>query len=193
MAPRGSDFWRSSGAVRLELDLSDIDKIVRELGATPELVRKSISRALRRTASALRMRSLKAARDTLQMRNATAFRRRLKDLRVRMHKSGGEVGVWIGLNDLPVSALKGRMREYSGGATFRSKELPDAFVATHKGKRSIYRRKGKRRFPIIEQTYPIKDQMDVVLEDEVFPDAIEIFMRNFASDLRARTVFGVGK
>lgn len=193
MAPRGSDFWRSSGAVRLELGLSDIERVISELGATPEQVRFATTRALRRTASALRTRSMKAAKETLQLRRAAAFRRRLKDLRLRMHKSGGEVGVWVGLNDLAVSALKGRMKEYAGGATFRSMEFEGAFVATHKGRRSIFRRKGKRRFPIVEQTYPIKDQMDVVLEDDVFPDAIEIFMRNFASDLRARTVFGVGK
>lgn len=193
MVPRGSEFWKAAGAVRLELDLSEIEKVVLELGATPEVVRKSIGRALRRTASALRMRSMKAARETLDLRRSTDFRRRLKELRVRMHKTGGEVGVWVGLNDLAISQLKGRIREYSGGAAFRSMEFPGAFVARHRGKRSIYKRAGKRRFPIVEQTYPIKDQMDVVLEDDVFPDAIEIFMRNFASDLRARTVFGVGK
>ena len=114
-------------------------------------------------------------------------------MKARVHKTGGEIGVWVGLNDIEVSALRGRVREFDGGATFRSREYYGAFVAKVGRHRSIYKRRGKERFPIKEQTFPIKDQMDVVLEDEVLPSVAEIFLRNFLSDLRARTVFGVGK
>ena len=52
MAPRGRDFWRGSGAVRFELDTSEIQRVIRELEASEADVGKAMSRALRRTASA---------------------------------------------------------------------------------------------------------------------------------------------
>lgn len=194
MAPRGAQFWGAGGAVRLDLDLTDIKRTISALGATDKQVRFAISRALRRTATTLRLRVSKAAMSELQLRRARDFRKRMKDLKLRAHKGGDMIGIWVGLNDLAVSQFKGTPTEYAGGAKFRQIEYPGAFVAkVGRKRRSIYKRAGRGRFPIREQTIPIKDEMDVVLEDEVFPDAVEVFMRNFMSDLRARAQFGIGQ
>lgn len=194
MAPRGAQFWGAGGAVRLDLDTQEISQIIATMGATEKQVRFALTRALRRTATTLRLRVSKAAVSELQLRRAMDFRRRLKELRLRAHKSGSVIGIWVGLNDLAVSKFKGAASEYSGGAKFRQIEYPGAFVAKVGGKRrSIYKRSGRGRFPIREQTIPIKQDLDVVLEDEVFPDMIQVFMRNFLTDLRARTQFGLGQ
>lgn len=115
-------------------------------------------------------------------------------MKARVKPDGGTIGIWVGLNDMGVSKFRGRVREHSGGATFRSHEFPGAFVAKGRdGRRSIFRRKGSARFPLVEEKLPIKDRVDVILEDEVLPDAVDIFMRYFMADLRARTIYGVGK
>ncbi|WP_420023765.1 phage tail protein [Cereibacter azotoformans] len=179
--------------VQLDIDTRDVNRLIRSLEASEESVRKAVSRALRRTASALRVRASKRIVPELQLRRAMEFRRRLRNMKVRVDKTGGEVGIWVGLNDMGVSRFKGRAREYAGGATFRQTEFPGAFVAVHRGRRSIWKRSAAGRFPIVEQQLPIKDQIDPILEDEIFPDAVQIFLRLFMADLRARTIYGVGK
>ena len=182
-----------SADIRLDIDTREIKRIIDELGPSSDIVGKSMSRALRRTAGSLRVRVSKALAPELQLRRAGDLRRRLRQMRLRIGKSRGEIGIWIGLNDLAVSQFKGTAREYAGGAKFRQTEFPGAFVARHRKKRSIYMRSGRGRFPIVEQTLPIKDIADPIIEDDVFPDVVEIFMKNLLAELRARTLFGVGR
>lgn len=191
MAPRGASFWR--GATRIDLDLAEVNRVIADLDASADQVAKSMRRAISRTGTTLKLRTSKAAVSELEIRRTARFRKRLKQMRSSLHKSGGQIGVWVGLNDLEVSALRGRLREFDGGATFRSREYHGAFVAKIGRYRSIYKRRGADRFPVDEQRYPIKDQIDAVLERDVLPSVAEIFLKNFLSDLRARTVFGVGR
>ncbi|WP_314190271.1 phage tail protein [Paracoccus yeei] len=143
------------------LDLeADFDRVVKELGASRDDVRKATSRALRRTATTLRVMSSKRIVPELELRRAGDFRRRLKSMKARIKADGGTFGLWVGLNDMGVSKFKGRVSEYSGGAAFRSHELPGAFVAKGRdGRRSIFRRKGSARFPLVEEKLPIKDRV----------------------------------
>lgn len=184
---------RRHADVTLELDRREIERLIADLKPSESIVGKSMSRALRRTAQTLRVRASKRIVPELQLRRAMDFRRRLKDMRARIHKSQGHIGIWVGLNDMAVSQFKGRAREYAGGAIFRQTEFPGAFVAKHRGRRSIWKRRSRGRFPIVEQTLPIKEQVDVILEDEIFPEAVELFMKYLLADLRARTIYGVGQ
>lgn len=179
------------GGVRIDVDTSDIARLVAELQASEKQVKLSINRALRRTAGTLRVRASKGLVSELGLRRAGEIRRRLRDIKLRAKGDASQIGIWFGLNDLPVRAFKGTPKEYAGGATFRSIEFPGAFVAKGKsGRRTIFKRSGRGQFPIVEQTVPIKEQGDVFVEDELFPDVVGIFMKNFAADLRARTLFG---
>ncbi|MFC3571393.1 hypothetical protein [Paracoccus simplex] len=65
---------------------------------------------------------------------------------------------------------------------------PGAFVAKvgKKARPSIYKRSGRGRFPLIEQTMPIKDIADPIIEDEVFPEATRIFLKNLMHELKYR-------
>lgn len=177
------------------LDLeADYERAIKELGASQDDVRKAMSRALRRTATTLRVMSSKRLVPELQLRRAGDLRKRLKPMRARIKTHEGQIGIWVGLNDMGVSKFKGRAREYADGAKFRDQEFPGAFVAKGRDKRrSIFRRKGVSRFPLVEEKLPIKDRADVILEDEILPEAVDVFMKYFLADLRARTVFGVGK
>lgn len=179
-----------------EIDVTDIDHVAKELGATPKQVRLSYNRALTRTAATLRKLSSKGLQSELGLRRATAIRRRLKTLRVKGQGKGmGEVRLWYGLNDLAISEFKGSVSETAGGASYAgtagSHRFPDAFVARSASakRRTILRRKGEARLPIVEQRLPIKDKADTYVEDEIFHRLEEIFWGHFRRDLEARVKY----
>ena len=150
-------------------------------------------RAMRRTAGNIRKLSSKGLQSELGLRNATALRRRLKDFRIKRGRSESIV-MWFGANDLPLSAFKGRPRAVPGGIEFNGTTLVGAFFARPGGKkRGVYTRAGAARYPIIEAMIPVADRMMIFLEDEVFVDIEGLFFRNFESEVRARTIYGVGK
>lgn len=179
--------------VSLDLE-ADFPQVIAGLRGTEDEVRKSITRALRRTATTLRVMSSKRVVPELQLKRAGDFRKRLRSMRARLRRDEGIIGIWVGLNDMGVSKFKGRAKETGKGATFRDQEFPGAFVAKGKdGRRSIFKRKGAARFPLVEEKLAIKDRVDVILEDEVLPDATEVFMKYFISDLRWRVNKRLGK
>lgn len=179
--------------LHFDLDADEVARLQRELGATEEQVRLAFNRALSRTAATLRRQSGKGLRSELRLRNLKAIRKRLKQLRMRRTGGRATAGLWFGANDLPVSAFKGRPHQGRRGASFRGVEFPGAFVAKGEdGKLSIFKRKGRDRLPIEEQTMPVEDQITTYVEDEVFPMVDEIFFKHFRADLRARAVLGVG-
>jgi hypothetical protein len=180
--------------IRFKIDQNELLSIGREFQASEKQIGLSISRALSRTAGTMRRRAEVALKSEFDVRRANTIRKRLKALRVRRQVKRWEVSLWVGLNDLRITDLKGKPSETSTGAKFRDQDYAGAFVAkSRRGPASIFKRSGRGRFPIVEQTYPIKDRADIVLEDDVFADLVDVFMANFRADLRARTVFGVGE
>lgn len=180
-----------------DIDWSGLANVALELGASERQVKFSLSRALRRTEATLRRMSSKGLREVLQLRAASALRKRLKSIKAR--KVGGlgagdGVALWYGLNDLPVSAFKGRPRENKAGAAFRGQQFDGGFVARSKakGKQTIFKRKGEARLPIVEQLVPIEDAAIVYIEDEVFDQVETIFWQHFQRDLAARVKFKLG-
>ena len=173
---------------------TELQTISRELKASEKDIRNAVNRALRRTAASLRKLSTKGLRQELQLRNVQALRKRLREIKLRANSHRSEIGLWYGMNDLPVSAFKGKPLATGSGASFRQHNFEGAFIGTNpKGKRTIYKRRGAGRFPISEQTVPIKDDVEVFLEDQIFDQVEEIFLRHFKSDLRGRTLYNVGK
>lgn len=177
-----------------DIDDGELKAIAREFGGTEQQVRMAFGRALRRTASALRRMSSAGLRSELELRTTKHVRRRIREIRLRGGKGGmASVRLWYGANDLPVSAFRGRPTQGPSGARFRGRDYPGAFVAKGKdGKATIFRRRGDGRLPLVEETVPVKDQMDTYLEDVIFDQVGDILARNFRADLRARTSFGVG-
>lgn len=176
-----------------DIDADDLKAVADELGASQQQIQKAFNRALNRTAGTLRKMSSKGLQGELQLRNAKAIRKRLKTIKLKRGKGMDEVRLWFGSNDLAISAFKGSPKKTRTGASFRGHDFPGAFVAKGRsGKRTILKRVGSERLPVTEQTLPVKDQMDVFVEDEIFAAVPEIFFKHFRADLRARTIYGVG-
>jgi hypothetical protein len=164
--------------LHFDIDYGDLVTLQDELAASDRQVYQAFNRALTRTAGTLRRMSSKGLKDELQLRNAKAIRKRLRTLRLKRGKLLDEVKLWYGTNDLPVSAFKGTPSKTGRGATFRG---------------TIFKRRGRGRLPLVEQTLTVKDKMDVFLEDEIFTEVEEIFFKHFRADLRARTIYGAGR
>ena len=176
----------------LAFDIDDgaLEKIAKEYAATPKQVKLATNRALKRTAGTIRRLSSTGLQSELGLRNAKALRRRIKQYRVG--KGGGAIKLWYGVNDLPVSAFKGRPQKVSGGIKFGETMLHGAFFARIGGKRLVMQRHGKGRWDIGEATLPVADRMMIYLEDNVFVDIDTIFFKHFNHEIRATTILGIG-
>ena len=181
------------------IDLEELEAVKQTLGGTDKEFRQAYNRALSRTAVTLNMLGRRLLRDELQARNLKAIRNRLQKFRLK--KSGNaldELKLWFGLNDMPISKLKGRVRRIGtkksqNGADFKpassllNKQVyPNSFVARIWKRKSIFTRKGKARYPVYEETVPISDAMHVKIEDEIFDKIPEIFLQHFITDLKGR-------
>ena len=177
--------------IAFDIDTKAMSDLADRLGATEKNIQLSINRALRRTAATIRVMSSKGLTNELQLRRAGEIRKRLREMKLRSNRAKSEIRLWYGLNDMRVSSFKGTPRDTSDGASFRNYKFSGAFVGKNKDRRkTIFKRVGEDRLPISEQTIPVKDQMEIFIEDVIFPDIGDIFMKNFTADLRARTMFG---
>lgn len=186
--------------VNIEFDVQGVREIVDALGATEKQAKLALSRALQRTAATLRRESERGFKSELDLKKLAFIRKRLKSIKLRSGTFEG-AQVWYGLNDMPLSYLRGSVRGgKSGGAAFSGKagsfNFPNGFVvknpAIGRGK-SIYQRKGQARLPIREANAPIKDKMDVYIEDVIFDKIPEILFKHFKQDLTARVRYAIGE
>lgn len=175
--------------IDVKIDDKELRAIGAELGATEAQIRAAYNRALNRAAGTIRRLSSQGLRSELGLRNAAAIRRRLGDKRIK--GKGGLAGrqLWFGLNDMAFGVFKGKPTESAGGVSFRGRTIAGAFIA--KGK--VFKRLGRAALPIGEQTVPVEEEMSRFIEAEILPEIGEIVMRNFITDLRARTSLGVGR
>ncbi len=173
-----------------DVDFDQLQELVKEIGASQKQFKAAMSRACNRTAATLRKMSGRGLKDELQLRQLGVLRKRLKTLRLRGKQEG--VQLWYGLNDMPVSAFKGRPRNTKTGAKKQTTEFSGGFVGkTKKGKTTIFKRKGSARLPIQEQLMGIKDKADVYIEDRIFVELEGIFWRHFEEDIRRRVKYNL--
>lgn len=184
--------------LNLEFDVQGIREIVDALGATPKQVKFALNRAAQRTAATLRKKSEQGFKSELDIKRIGYLRKRLKSIKLKNADIEG-AALWYGLNPLPLSMLKGSVRNNRPrGASWSGKagnfSFKHGFV--HSGLngrgKSIYYREGKARLPLHEASAPIKDKMDVFIEDVIFDDVEKVFMAHFVRDLSARVRFGIG-
>lgn len=183
--------------LHFDIDADQLRGLAEELGATEKQAKFALSRALRRTAATLRKMSERGLRSELDIKKLAYIRRRLKSIRFRGSSFEG-TKLWYGLNDMPVSALRGKVAKDRTGASFfgkaGSKSFRNAFVAksAYGYGRTILMRKGAARLPLEEAEMPVKDRMDVFVEDEIFVQVEAIFWKHFERDMTARARYGVG-
>lgn len=180
------------------LDLSIDDKKLRaiadEFEASDEDLRKAYNRALGRTASRMRTMARKAIREGLELRSAAVLKARLRLTRQKPH--GDLIGgarLWIGENDMPLRYFKGRMTKTASGVSVAGRSVTGAFIGTGaNGATMPFVRKGKGRLPIEAVSVEVQDDVDDILERDVYPEIVEYFFNTFRAEVRARTIYNVG-
>jgi hypothetical protein len=181
--------------IGFDIDERQLRGIADEFEASEKDLRRAFSRALSRTSTRLRTQARKHLREGLNLRAAAVLKARLRLARYRPRGSGmGAARLWVGTNDLPASAFKGTPRETATGARVGGRSFEGAFVGrgSDSGKRLVFRRRGRARLPVAQETVPVQDEMDQVLERQVFTEVDELMARNFRAELRARTIYKVG-
>lgn len=188
---------------RLSFDLDTgksegrIDALAATLEVSHQDVQRSFSRAISRTAASLRVLASKGLRGELGLARVSALRRRLKSIKLKKIGEGRySAGIWFGISDMGVGNFEGRVMKTPGGAEFVGKKVrksyPGAFVgrSKYKGRPTIFRRETKARTPLTEETVPVKDQMEIYIEDVILYEQLErVFFHHFEQDLRARVKF----
>ncbi|UTW01228.1 hypothetical protein KDW99_08915 [Marinomonas rhizomae] len=168
----------------IKIDI-DTKQILPALGAV-ELTQKEINaaahRAYQRTAKAVQRHVLKVLSKELETKNSKAMRRRIV-----LKRRGGKFSLFVGLNDLPVSALKGRMKQVSNGVVFRSQRFEKAFIAKMpNGKKSAWLRRTKDRMSLSEVKAPIQDDAEKAIRRQLYDDIVELFRHHFETDIKGR-------
>lgn len=184
--------------LHFDIDWRELLHVGNELQATDKQVTLALSRAMRRTEATLRRMSSQGLTKELQLRTAKVLRKRLRSLKMRMSAAGSAgqgMGLWYGLNDMPVGVFKGSPRSTASGASFRDHDFQGGFVGKSKisGRRSIFKRATTASLPIEEQLYPVHDKAVVFIEDQIFDQALEVFWNHFRRDLQARVRFSIGE
>ena len=180
--------------LEVDIDVAKLKKLAKQFDVVGPNLHAAFKRAIKRTAATLRKKSSKGLQSELDLRSTKALRKRIKELHIKADREGYAGGLWYGLNDLPVSAFKGRPKRVLGGAEFRGVKFPGGFIRKNSaGKLTIFKRKDSGRLPIIEQTMPVKDQMEIYVEDQVFEDIEAIFYHHLIPDLKYRALIGKQK
>lgn len=178
--------------LHFDINVKSLRTVSDDLGASEKQYRAAFARACSRTAATLRKMSAKGLKNELQLRTLGSLRRRLKSIRLK--GAGGGVALWYGLNDIPVSSFKGRVKQDAGGAWAGEFYHEGGFVGRSKhgkSKMTIFKRSGKKRLPIREQLQAVKDQADIYIEDEIFVEVDRIFWRHFVADIKARVKYDI--
>lgn len=172
----------------MDIDEAQLDRVLKLFSEVNEkTVKLAYNRALRRTEGTVRQLSAKLMRDRLGLKpgNQKLLRKRIQAY-LKPGDSAAEMKFWFGLNDLDPMLFRGGMRKTAGGLLIRGEYYERAFVAVIYGRKGVWQRKGAARFPIERLRVPISDEMTVALEDEVFEQIPDIFLRHFETDLRGR-------
>ena len=193
----------SKSVLFFDLDTSELETVARGLGATEHIVKSSFSAAIGFTARKLRTLSIRAVQKGLDMKGQKYLRRRLKLMHIKRSGSD-EFKLWYGLNDL--NALSwGSPKQTKSGVQVGSKFIKGAFLAKfpNGGKGVVIRKPGGKRrgdvklsrktgrkytsqLPIQLTTINIRDEAQIIIEDEVLVDFEVIFFKEYERQLKWR-------
>ncbi|WP_273763585.1 phage tail protein [Aeromonas hydrophila] len=179
--------------LHFDVDITQLLQVTEDLGATSKQVVLSLKRALNRTLTSLRKSSVKDLKRELMLGAASNLRSRVKQTQMRIKNNEVKADLWFGLNPVSASSLKGRAKQESWGASKQNYLFKDGFVGKMpNGHHSIFKRKGKARLKIEEQTVAIEEDASDYVESEVFDEVLTVFWGHFERDLRARVKYQIG-
>lgn len=199
------------------IDMSELRAIQAAVGATEDQFIGAYNKALKQTANRLAKESAVMTMKVIGAKDRGILQRRVRPRLTRMTKGNKDGGgkIWFGLNDVPVSQIKGRTqaprkvkrkrdkrgrmvksRRGARGVTFTPKasalnslSFPNSFVGVIKKKETIWVR-GQGR-SVSEAVIPVYDAMISAIGKGIFPQAGEMLLDYFSKDIRGRVAGGV--
>lgn len=202
---------RTRSSSLFDFDLDEIQRIALQAGATKKQMEMAYSRALARTAVTLKKQAMALMKDGIAPKSQNQLRRRLMSVRNSTKGTAvDEFKLWFGLNRIKVKDLRGRIkgkvlprhnvRDGRGrftaapvrqapsfqprGSMLRPATWSDGAVTLdRKGQKTIVR--GREDVEI-----DIYDALVTRIEDDIFPNAVEIFMKNFRHEVAFRAKSG---
>ena len=189
------------------IDVEELEALKDIHGATEMQMRAAYNRALGRTVITLRSLTNKKLRDEMGIKSLKAIRKRFQHFRLRSpskQKKFDELKLWYGMNDVSVGYLKGSIRRNGSkkspnGAIFKPRgKIPtqtydNGFVTRLYNRRSIFTRKTANRYPVVEARVPVADELNAMIEDDIYERLPEIFLKHFETDLKGRVKMGLHK
>ncbi|MGB1201258.1 MAG: phage tail protein [Cognaticolwellia aestuarii] len=110
-------------------------------------VSQAIRRVLRRSAAWLRTESIKRLSKQLNIKQSALKNR----FNVRILRKGNVANIWVGI--MPLSAINaGAAKQDDKGVSVRGNFYRNAFLQTINGEYAIWKREGKKRYPVKKQT-----------------------------------------
>lgn len=171
--------------VNLDLDMRGLDALIIELNGTQKQVDRALSSASTKMAAWIRTRSARGLSAHLKLQQKI-IRRRLKSFRAVKTADGYQIKVWYGLD--PVALIHMGARKTKTGVTASGHKRDGAFIASGKGGRQVFKRRGSGRLPIEKQTLNIGDTGHEYLEKMAdSAQFTEQFFKFFEHELKWRT------
>lgn len=174
--------------VYMHIDEDELDRLQQMFSdLSPRVVRLALHRALKRTENTIRQQAVRLLARRLSLKpGAGRVLKKRAQAHLKPSSSAGEMKFWFGLNDFDPQLFKGGIRRVKGGLMIRGTYHERAFVGVVYGKRRVWQRQGKSRWPVKKLMLPVSDEMMIALEDELFERIPLIFLRHFETDLRGR-------
>lgn len=205
--------------VLFDLDSGVLAETIRSLNATPAQVQKAFDRALRRTGQTMRGIALAEVKNIVKPTRAKALARRLPSPYFLRGQGVtlSRLKLWIGLNALPVGDLKGRKRGPKSGHHTERDPRTGRYVAVSRRRQPVtFTPAGGMPAVTFENAYiggtaqskstilirhrgrrPQEARIDIYdatagsIAANVWPQAQEIFLRHFRTDLEGRIRAGI--
>lgn len=173
--------------ISVEIDARDIERVVKELGATAQQVQRALNSTLRKMASWVKTRSVRGLSGELAIQQKV-IRKRLRAIKFRRTSDGGaEVKLWYGLNPISLIYL-GAKQNAKGVRASGSRFVQSAFIPKNK-RGAVFKRVGKSRLPIEKQTAEIQTKAERFLDDGLLnsPEFESQFFKTLMHELKWQT------
>jgi hypothetical protein len=178
-----------AGGLEVDIDDAGIKALINVFGATEKQVQAALRSTYGKMARWLRTRAVRGLSSELAIKQKV-LRARVKTFRLQGGIASGGQGmkVWFGLK--PISLMRLNAKKTADGVSADGgRFVKGAFIATYNGRRTVLKRAGAARLPLVVQSADISDKAVVYVEDILIGTAEFdlMFFKIFEHELKWRT------
>lgn len=158
-----------------------IDKIIEELNILPEHTQKATILALNRTSEWMKGR---LSKDISREKRIKLKLIRDKIKITKADRRNPQTTLDCNFRNISIIEL-GKVQQNQVGTSVNGVTFPHAFIATlHKGgRRGVYRRTTKKRFPVKSVTIPFFEEATKIINDLLGSEVQEVFTKRFLHEV----------